>query len=110
MRAQPGHDRNQCNEGEPTVFNIADLFEQAVDQWGDRTYLVDERVRQTFTETEARANRLAHHLAAAGVGPGDHVGIYALNRAEWVETLWAVFKLRAVWINIISRYVEVELA
>lgn len=92
------------------MFNIADLFEQAVDQWGDRTYLVDERVRQTFAETDARANRLAHHLAAAGVGPGDHVGIYALNRAEWVETLWAVFKLRAVWININYRYVEDELA
>ena len=92
------------------MFNIADLFEQAVDAWGERTYLIDERVRHTFAETEARANRLAHHLAAQGVGPGDHVGIYALNRAEWVETLWAVFKLRAVWININYRYVEDELA
>jgi 3-oxocholest-4-en-26-oate---CoA ligase len=92
------------------VFNIADLFEQAVDAWGDREYLVDERVRRTFAEVEDRANRLAHHLAAAGVGPGDHVGIYAYNRAEWVETLWAVFKLRAVWININYRYVEDELA
>ena len=58
---------------------------------------------------EARANRLAHHLASAGVGPGDHVGIYALNSTEWVETAWAVFKLRAVWININFRYVEDEL-
>lgn len=92
------------------MFNIADLFEQAVDAWGEREYLVDERVRRTFAEVEARANQLAHHLAASGVGPGDHVGIYALNRAEWVETLWAVFKLRAVWININYRYVEDELA
>ena len=58
---------------------------------------------------EERANRLAHHLAAQGVGPGDHVGIYALNSVEWVETAWAVFKLRAVWININYRYVEDEL-
>jgi len=92
------------------MFNIADLFEQSVDAWGDREYLVDERVRRTFAEVEARANQLAHHLAAAGVGPGDHVGIYAYNRAEWVETLWAVFKLRAVWININYRYVTDELA
>src|SRR5262245_45844017 len=58
---------------------------------------------------EERANRLAHHLQAHGVGPGDHVGIYALNSVEWVETLWAIFKIRAVWININYRYVEDEL-
>src|SRR3954465_5249784 len=58
---------------------------------------------------DQRANRLAHHLAAAGIGPGDHVGIYGVNSVEWVETLWAVFKLRAVWININYRYVEAEL-
>src|SRR6476646_10066689 len=59
---------------------------------------------------QERANRLAHHLAAQGIGPGDHVGIYAYNCVQWVETLWAVFKLRAVWVNINYRYVEDELA
>ncbi len=93
-----------------TTFNLADLFEQAVDEWPDRDYIVCADTRRTYAETEARANQLAHHLAAQGVGPGDHVGIYALNCAEWVETLWAVFKLRAVWVNINYRYVEDELA
>ena len=93
-----------------TTFNLADLFEQAVDEWPDRAYLIDDRQRRTYRELDNRANRLAHFLAAQGVGPGDHVGIYALNRVEWVESLWAVFKLRAVWININYRYVEDELA
>lgn len=91
-------------------FNIADLFEHAVDTWPEREYLVANGERRTYAEMEARANRLAHHLAAQGVGPGDHVGIYALNCVQWVETLWAVFKLRAVWVNINYRYVEEELA
>ena len=90
-------------------FNLADLFEAAVDAFSEREYLVAEGVRRTYGELEARANRLAHHLAAAGIGPGDHVGIYAYNRVEWVETAWAVFKLRAVWININYRYVADEL-
>jgi acyl-CoA synthetase (AMP-forming)/AMP-acid ligase II len=90
-------------------YNLADLFELAVDTFADREYLVADGVRRTYGELEARANRLAHHLAAEGVGPGDHVGIYAYNRVEWVETLWAVFKLRAVWININYRYVADEL-
>ena len=91
-------------------FNLADLFEHAVDCFGDREYLVCEGKRRTYRQMEERANRLAHHLAAQGIGPGDHVGIYALNSVEWVETLWAVFKLRAVWVNINFRYVEDELA
>jgi len=91
-------------------FNLADLFEHAADHFGSREYLVAEGQRRTYAEMEARANRLAHHLAAHGIGPGDHVGIYAYNSVEWVETLWAVFKLRAVWVNINYRYVEGELA
>ena len=90
-------------------FNLADLFEHAADHFGSREYLVAEGKRRTYAEMEERANRLAHHLAAHGIGPGDHVGIYAYNSVEWVETLWAVFKLRAVWVNINYRYVEGEL-
>ncbi|MGH9235691.1 MAG: acyl-CoA synthetase [Acidimicrobiales bacterium] len=91
-------------------FNLADLFEHTVDTWGDREYLVADEARRTYAELDERANRLAHHLADQGIGPGDHVGIYGVNSVEWVETLWAVFKLRAVWININYRYVADELA
>jgi acyl-CoA synthetase (AMP-forming)/AMP-acid ligase II len=91
-------------------FNLADLFEHSVDNFGDREYLVADGKRRTYAEMEARANQLAHHLAGQGIGPGDHVGIYGVNSAEWVESLWAIFKLRAVWININYRYVEDELA
>jgi acyl-CoA synthetase (AMP-forming)/AMP-acid ligase II len=89
--------------------NLATLFEIAVDAYADREYLVANGKRRTYAEMEARANQLAHHLAAQGIGPGDHVGIYAYNSVEWVETLWAVFKLRAVWINVNYRYVKDEL-
>jgi acyl-CoA synthetase (AMP-forming)/AMP-acid ligase II len=89
--------------------NLADLFEAAVDAYPEREYLVANGQRRTYAEMEARANQLAHHLAAQGIEPGDHVGIYSYNSVEWVETAWAVFKLRAVWININYRYVKEEL-
>ncbi len=92
------------------TFNLADLFEAAADAFGDREYLVADGKRRTFADMEGRANRLAHFLADRGIGPGDHVGIYSQNSVEWVETAWAVFKLRAVWININYRYVKDELA
>ncbi len=90
-------------------FNLADLFEAAVDAYPEREYLVANGQRRTYAELEARANQLAHYLAAQGIGPGDHVGIYSYNSVEWVETAWAVFKLRAIWININYRYVKDEL-
>src|SRR5437667_7830915 len=90
-------------------FNLADLFEQAADAYPERTYVEADGNRRTYAEMEARANALAHHLAAQGVGQGDHVGIYAYNSVEWVEILWATFKLRATWVNINYRYVEDEL-
>jgi acyl-CoA synthetase (AMP-forming)/AMP-acid ligase II len=90
-------------------FNLADLFEAAVDAFPDREYVVAEGRRLTYAQMEERANRLAHHLAAQGVRKGEHVGIYALNSTEWVTTAWAVFKLRAVWVNINYRYVHDEL-
>ena len=92
-----------------STFNLADMFEASVDAFGDREYLVAAGARRTYAQMEERANRLAHYLASQGIGPGDHVGIYALNSVEWVETAWAVFKLRAVWININYRYVKEEL-
>ncbi|NRB37104.1 MAG: acyl-CoA synthetase [Pseudomonadales bacterium] len=91
-------------------FNLATIFEYAVDQYPEREYIVCDGKRCTYKEMDERANRLAHHLASQGIGQDDHVGIYAYNSMEWVETLWAVFKLRAVWININFRYVEDELA
>jgi acyl-CoA synthetase (AMP-forming)/AMP-acid ligase II len=89
--------------------NLANLFEAAVDAFPEREYLVADGERRTYAQMEARANQLAHYLAEQGIGPGDHVGIYAYNSVEWVETAWAVFKLRAIWININYRYVRDEL-
>ncbi|HEX7132556.1 MAG TPA: acyl-CoA synthetase [Iamia sp.] len=91
------------------AFNLADLAEHTVDAVPDRTALVCGDRSVTFAELEARANRLAHHLAAQGIGERDHVAIYSLNSLEYVETMFAAYKLRAVPINVNYRYVEDEL-
>lgn len=90
-------------------FNIADLFERAVDVVPDRLALVCGPRRLTFAEFDREANRLANHLLDQGFGHGDHIGIYGQNSAEWLVAMVAVFKIRAVPININFRYVEDEL-
>jgi 3-oxocholest-4-en-26-oate---CoA ligase len=90
-------------------YNFADLFEAIVDIHPDRTAIVVGDTRRTFAELEDRVNRLAHHLRDAGIGEGDHVGIYGYNSVEWVEAMMALYKLRAVPVNVNYRYVESEL-
>ena len=93
----------------PMALNFADLFEHAVDAFAERTAVACGDRQITYRELEERSNRLAHHLAGLGVGPGDHVGLYARNSIEAVETLIASCKLRAAAVNINYRYVENEL-
>lgn len=91
-------------------FNIADLFERAVDAVPDRMALVCGERRLTFREFDDEANELANHLLAEGFGHGDHIGIYGQNTTEWLVAMVAIFKIRAVPININFRYVTDELA
>ena len=91
------------------TFNLADLTEAAVDRVPDRQALITAERTLTYAQLEARANRLAAWLAAQGIGPGDHVGCYLFNGTEYVETMLAAYKLRAVPINVNYRYVEDEL-
>ncbi|HVT76923.1 MAG TPA: AMP-binding protein, partial [Acidimicrobiales bacterium] len=90
-------------------FNLGDIFESLVDVVGDREALVCGDDRLTYAELEARANRLAHHLLSIGVQPGNHVGVQLYNGVEYVTTMVACFKVRAVPVNVNYRYVEEEL-
>jgi 3-oxocholest-4-en-26-oate---CoA ligase len=91
------------------AINIADLFEHAADAFGERVAVACGDRQVTYRELDERSNRLAHHLAGIGVQPGDHVGLYARNSIEAIETLIASCKLRAAAVNINYRYVDNEL-
>lgn len=59
-------------------------------QWTDEGEIL------SFAEANARVNRLAHGLAAAGIGKGDLVVLYLPNSLEFVLLWWALQKLGAV--------------
>jgi acyl-CoA synthetase (AMP-forming)/AMP-acid ligase II len=90
-------------------YQLADLFEALCDANPDAPCLVAGSERRTRAELDRRANRLGHYLQRRGIGPGEHVGIYAHNRVEWIEALLACWKVRAIAVNINFRYVGPEL-
>ncbi len=91
-------------------LHLATVMEQIAAAVDDRPAIVQGDRSTTWRELEDRASRLATVLSQAGLGPGSAVGIYLTNEAEYLETMLAALKIRAVPININYRYVEDELS
>src|SRR4051812_4036369 len=116
--AIPAQHRRPCPQGPRAAmlqpvrapsFNLADLWETLCDADDAPECLVAGPVRHTRGSLDAAANRVANHLVATGIRPGDHVGIYARNRAEYIEALFGCWKCGAIPVNINWRYVAAEL-
>ncbi|OFA09118.1 AMP-binding protein [Duganella phyllosphaerae] len=66
-------------------------------------------VRWTYAELDARVSRLAARLLALGLQPGDRVGIWSQNCAEWVLVQFATARAGLVLVNINPAYRRSEL-
>ncbi|MGW9087949.1 amino acid adenylation domain-containing protein [Streptomyces yangpuensis] len=64
----------------------------------------------SFAELDARANRLAHELAARGTGPGDLVALLLPRSPEMVVALLAVLKAGAAYLPIDAAYPQDRIA
>jgi len=89
---------------------FATLLEAVADERGDRVAVVHGDVRRTWRELDDRASRLARHLRERGVGRGGRVAMSLYNGPEYLETLFAVLKLRAAPVNVNYRYHTREMA
>src|SRR5690606_18570903 len=91
------------------TLNLATLYEAVAAAVPERVALVCGDRRLTFAELDARADEAGRRLRAAGIAPGEHVGVHMLNGTEYVETLLGCLKIRAVPVNINYRYTDREL-
>jgi long-chain acyl-CoA synthetase len=76
----------------------------------DGTSTVFRGRRRTWAETVERVARVAGGLRAAGVQPGDRVGILALNSDRYYELLYAIPWLGAVMVPVNTRLAAPEVA
>jgi fatty-acyl-CoA synthase len=85
---------------------IGSALDRAADRWGDRVALVvpHQDVRWTWAEFRDRAEALAAGFVALGLEPGDRVGIWSPNKAEWVLTQFATAYAGLVLVNINPAY------
>jgi acyl-CoA synthetase (AMP-forming)/AMP-acid ligase II len=80
-----------------TAFNLAGVLAHHADRFPDRACLIWNGDAITYADLDRRAARTAAGLARLGVGRGDVVGILLYNCPEFLETMFAVARLGAVF-------------
>ncbi|WP_338744121.1 fatty acid CoA ligase family protein [Pseudomonas putida] len=90
---------------------IGDAFDATVARFPDREALVvrHQALRYTWQQLAAAVDQHARALMALSVQPGDRLGIWAPNCAEWCITQFASAKVGAILVNINPAYRSSEL-
>ncbi|MBS0293835.1 MAG: AMP-binding protein [Proteobacteria bacterium] len=93
---------------------IGDFFADMARRQGDREALVSRHqgLRYSYAGLHQAARQLASALLGLGLVPGDRIGIWSHNNAEWVLMQLATAQVGLILVNINPAYrtVEVEYA
>jgi fatty-acyl-CoA synthase len=89
-------------------------FDRNAARFGDRPGLIvrQQGINWTWSELAAQVEAFAAGLLALGLQPGDRIGIWSPNNAEWIVTQYATAKAGLILVNINPAYrlTEVEYA
>ena len=85
---------------------IGVFFDHAVELWGNRQALIvqHQNIRWTYTELKKQVDAFAAGLLALGLEPGQRIGIWSQNNAEWAVTQFATAKAGLILVNINPAY------
>jgi len=91
---------------------IGQALAQTAERFAEREALVvpHQGVRWTWSELLHRTDALAAGLLALGLQPGERVGIWAPNCAEWTLMQFATARAGLILVNINPAYRASELA
>jgi acyl-CoA synthetase (AMP-forming)/AMP-acid ligase II len=90
--------------------NYATIWESVARACPDRPAVVADGRTMTYRDLDDAAARVAGALRAEGLGAGSRVAIFMYNRAEYLVTVYAAYKIGAIPVNINFRYQGRELA
>ena len=90
---------------------IGGFFDRVANEHPNNPALVlrHQSVDWTYSELQQRVDQLAAGLISLGIEPGDRVGIWGPNSAEWVLTQLATAKMGAIMVCINPAYRLYEL-
>ncbi len=80
------------------VMNLAQFVSQSARRFPDRMALIWGDQRWSWAEFDGRVSALALVLADHGIGSGDRVLVQSKNTNLMLESMWACFRIGAVWV------------
>ena len=91
---------------------IGEALALAAARWGDGEALVsvEQDIRWTFADLLEQVDRFAAGLLALGLEPGERIGIWAPNCAEWTVTQFAAARAGLILVTINPAYRATEAA
>jgi fatty-acyl-CoA synthase len=92
------------------VMNLAHLLTQNTRRHGDRTAFIWGDQSWTWREIDVRVSALAAALAARGIAKGDRILVHSKNCEEMFCSMFAAFRLGAVWVPTNFRLMPDEVA
>ncbi|HEU4557299.1 MAG TPA: non-ribosomal peptide synthase/polyketide synthase, partial [Longimicrobium sp.] len=95
---------NDTRREYPREACVHELFEAQAARTPGAVAVVFEGERVMYAELNARANRLAHHLRALGVGPDARVGICVERSVEMVVGLLGILKAGGAYVPLDASY------
>ncbi|HEX2269094.1 MAG TPA: condensation domain-containing protein, partial [Pyrinomonadaceae bacterium] len=101
---------NQTETLYPRESSIHALFEQQAARTPDAVAVICGDVRLTYRELNERANQLAHHLQALGVGPDVLVGICLERSVEMIVAALGALKAGGAYVPLDPSYPMPRLA
>jgi fatty-acyl-CoA synthase len=91
--------------------SVGGVLSDAAERWPETTALIvrHQSIRWSYRELDQRVSAVARGLLALGLKPGDRVGIWSPNNAEWVVTQFATARAGLILVNINPAYRVSEL-
>lgn len=85
---------------------IGKAFDQTAHRFAERDALIvpAQQVRWSYEALQRRVDGLAAGLLSLGLNPGDRIGIWAPNRAEWTVAQFACAKAGLILVNVNPAY------
>jgi acyl-CoA synthetase (AMP-forming)/AMP-acid ligase II len=91
-----------------TWQTIPEMVLSAADRFGSAEAVVDGPTKLTFAELTDRVRVAAGAFAAAGIGRGDRVAIWAPNSAQWIIAAFGLLTAGGVLVPVNTRFKPVE--